>query len=168
MEKTVKNIENVVISVQKLTQIHSTGVENIRQINLFLQNKPNFPNFPPKNEDFAKKQTQFKPNSNPIQTQFSILDVSSLASLSGAKPILGQYQGWQTQTNPKQTQFFTINVSSPCFGVYPELVPGVSPLVSLPGSVCLPIVLPGVKPNGTQYCYFLTSVLFMIIYCPTK
>jgi hypothetical protein len=66
MEKTVKNIENVVISVQKLTQIHSTGVENIRQINLFLQNKPNFPNFPPKNEDFAKKQTQFKPNSNPI------------------------------------------------------------------------------------------------------
>jgi hypothetical protein len=66
MEKTVKNIENVVISVQKLTQICSTPVENIRQINLFLQNKPNFPHFLPENEGFAKKQTQFKPN----QSQF--------------------------------------------------------------------------------------------------
>jgi hypothetical protein len=66
MEKTVKNIENVVISVQKPTQIHSTGVENIRQIRLFLQNKPNFPHFSTKNEDLTKKQSQFKPNSNPI------------------------------------------------------------------------------------------------------
>ena len=65
MQKTVKNIENVVISVQKLTQIHSTGVENVRQIRLFLQNKPNFPRFSTKNEDYAKKQTQFKPKFYP-------------------------------------------------------------------------------------------------------
>jgi hypothetical protein len=88
MQKTVKNIENVVISVQKLTQMPSTIVENVRQINLFLQNKPNFPHFSPENEDFAKKQTQFKPK----QTQ--------------SKPILGQYQGWQTQfkANTKPTK----------------------------------------------------------------
>jgi 5'-methylthioadenosine phosphorylase len=83
MEKTVKNIENVVISVQKLTQMPSTSVENVRQINLFLQNKPNFPHFSLKNEDFTKKQTQFKPNSNPI---------------------LAQKSGWQTQFKAKQTQ----------------------------------------------------------------
>jgi len=51
---------------------------------LFMQNKPNFPLFSPKIEDFIKKQTQFKPNSNPI---------------------LAQKSGWQTQTNPIQTQF---------------------------------------------------------------
>jgi hypothetical protein len=36
-----------------------------------MQNKPNFPLFSPKNEDFFKKQTQFKPNSNPIKANFS-------------------------------------------------------------------------------------------------
>jgi len=44
----------------------STVVENVRQIRLFMQNKPNFPRFSPENEDFTEKQTQFKPN----QTQF--------------------------------------------------------------------------------------------------
>jgi hypothetical protein len=44
-----------------------------------MQNKPNFPPFRPKNEDFTQKQSQFKANSNPI---------------------LAQKQGWQTQTNP--------------------------------------------------------------------
>jgi hypothetical protein len=48
--------------------IPSTPVENVRQINLFMQNKPNFPHFSPEKEDFAKK-----------QTQFLTLDVSSLA-----------------------------------------------------------------------------------------
>jgi len=62
----------------------STRVENIRQINLFMQNKPNFPHFSAENDDFIKKQTQFKakqtqfkanfgsilPVANPIQTQF--------------------------------------------------------------------------------------------------
>jgi hypothetical protein len=55
----------------------STSVENVRQISLFLTNKPNFSHFSPKNEDFTKKQTQFKPNS---------------------KPILGQYQGWHPKS----------------------------------------------------------------------
>jgi hypothetical protein len=31
-----------------------------------MQNKPNFPYFSPENEDYAEKQTQFKPNTNPI------------------------------------------------------------------------------------------------------
>ena len=44
----------------------STSVENVRQISLFLQNKTNFPCFSTENEDYAKKQTQFKPN----QSQF--------------------------------------------------------------------------------------------------
>jgi len=58
---------------------HSTRVENVRQIRLFLQNKPNFPHFYPKNEDYAKKQTQFKANSNPIKANFSL-------KIRGAKP----------------------------------------------------------------------------------
>jgi hypothetical protein len=64
-------------AVELVVWIDSTYVENIRQINLFLQNKPNFPHFSPENEDFAKKQSQFKPNFGPIsrvskakQTQF--------------------------------------------------------------------------------------------------
>ena len=68
------------------TNLPSTPVKNVRQIRLFMQNKPNFPHFSPENDDFTKKQTQFKPNTKPIQTQ--------------SKPILGQYQGWQSQTKP--------------------------------------------------------------------
>jgi hypothetical protein len=64
---TFLSLESCVLS---LGSFLSTPVENIRQINLFLQNKPNFPHFSLENEDFAKKQSQFKPNSNPIQTQF--------------------------------------------------------------------------------------------------
>jgi hypothetical protein len=86
MKKPLKNMENIVISVQKLTQIHSTKVENIRQINLFMQNKPNFPHFSPKNDDFTEKQTQFKANSNPIKANFG-------PKIGVAKPI-------QSQTNP--------------------------------------------------------------------
>ena len=48
----------------------STNVENIRQIRLFMQNKPNFPQFSPENDDLTQKQTQYKPNSKPKQTQF--------------------------------------------------------------------------------------------------
>jgi len=83
----------------------STVVENIRQIRLFMQNKPNFPHFSLENEDFAKKQTQFKPNSNPI---------------------LAQKSGWQSQTNP----IFNPRCLLTCFGVYsrvclPVFLPGV-------------------------------------------
>jgi hypothetical protein len=99
MKKSVKNIENVVISVQKLTQMASTGVENIRQIRLFMQNKPNFPHFSLKNDDFTKKQSQFKPNTNPIQTQ--------------TNPILAQKSGWRSQTNPN----FILDSGSLCFSV---------------------------------------------------
>jgi hypothetical protein len=59
----------------------STSVENVRQINLFLQNKPNFPHFSPKNEDFTKKQTQNKPN----QSQF-------WANIKGGKAKQSQFK----------------------------------------------------------------------------
>ena len=72
MKKTVKNIENAVIFVQKLTQIDSTIVENVRQISFFMQNKPNFPHFSPENEDCAIKQTQFKPNTKPIKANICL------------------------------------------------------------------------------------------------
>jgi hypothetical protein len=42
--------------------LSSTPVENVRQIDLFLRNKPNFPHFSPKNNGKAKKQTQTNPN----------------------------------------------------------------------------------------------------------
>jgi len=57
-------------AVELVVWIDSTIVENIRQIRLFLQNKPNFPHFSPENEDFTKKQTQYKANSNPIKANF--------------------------------------------------------------------------------------------------
>jgi hypothetical protein len=34
-----------------------------------MQNKANYIRFSPENDDFTKKQTQFKANSNPIQSQ---------------------------------------------------------------------------------------------------
>jgi hypothetical protein len=43
-----------------------------------MQNKPNFPYFSPENEDYAEKQTQFKPNlsqNKPKRTQ-SLQDLS--------------------------------------------------------------------------------------------
>ena len=71
-------------AVELVVWIDSTIVENIRQINLFLQNKPNFPHFSPENVCLTKKQSQFKANSNPIKADFN------------AK---------QSQFKPKQTQF---------------------------------------------------------------
>jgi hypothetical protein len=68
-------------------EMPSTPVENIRQIRLFLQNKPNFPHFSPENEDCAKKQTQNKPN----QSQF-----------------WANFRGEQSQTKPIQSQFQTL------------------------------------------------------------
>jgi hypothetical protein len=58
------------VAVELVVWIHSTKVENIRQINFFMQNKPNFPHFSLENDDCAKKQTQYKPNSNPIKANF--------------------------------------------------------------------------------------------------
>jgi hypothetical protein len=50
----------------KIAKVANTGCPITM---LILQNKPNFPHFWLKNKDLPKKQTQFKPNSNPIQTQ---------------------------------------------------------------------------------------------------
>jgi len=77
-----------------LTNASSTTVEIALQIHSILTNKPNFMRFSPENDDFTKN----KPNSKPIQTQ--------------TNPILGQYQGWQSQNKPKQTQFKSNNQSS--------------------------------------------------------
>ena len=77
----------------------STSVEKTLQISSFMQNKANSPNvqlnlniFITKNYAISNCLTKVKnkPNSKPIQTQ--------------SKPILGQYQGCQSQNKPKQTQ----------------------------------------------------------------
>jgi hypothetical protein len=78
------SITNTYIYVPKGT---STTVEIALQIRPFMQNKANFPYFSPGNEDYAKKQTQFKAK----QTQF-------WANIKGVK-------AKQTQFKPKQTQF---------------------------------------------------------------
>ena len=69
----------------------------IAQKYLIMQNKPNFPRFCAKNTGLEEKQTQFKPNSNPIK--------------ANSNPILSQMRRKQTQSNPisnhlhrKQTQ----------------------------------------------------------------
>jgi hypothetical protein len=54
------------IRISDLCRFASTPVENVRQIGSFMQNKPNFPRFSPKNDDLTKKQTQTKPK----RTQF--------------------------------------------------------------------------------------------------
>jgi hypothetical protein len=48
----------------------STTVETALQISSFLTNKPNFPYFSPKNEDCAKKQTQYKPKQSQFWANF--------------------------------------------------------------------------------------------------
>jgi len=84
----------------------STSVENIRQIRLFLQNKPNFRPFPTKNEDYAKKQTQYKANSNPIKANF------------GPKMRVSKLK--QTQSNPffKDYVYRKLYEKSPNLGIY--------------------------------------------------
>jgi hypothetical protein len=55
---------------------------------LFYKTNPIFPHFSTKNNDSAKKQTQYKPNSKPKQTQ--------------SNPFLAQKSGGQSQTKPIQ------------------------------------------------------------------
>ena len=43
----------------------STPVENVRQIDLFMQNEPKFPHFSPKNDDLKKNE--------PKRTQMSLI-----------------------------------------------------------------------------------------------
>jgi hypothetical protein len=47
---------------------------------LILQNKPNFPRFSLKIEDFVQKQSQNKPNSNPIKPNFNLGKMNNLAN----------------------------------------------------------------------------------------
>jgi hypothetical protein len=51
-----------------------------------MQNKPNFPCFSPENNDATQKQTQFKANSNPIQTQFWPNNQCSLENKANSNP----------------------------------------------------------------------------------
>ena len=50
----------------------------------FMQNKPNFRPSRPENDDFTKKQTQFKANTNPNKANFG-------PKTRGAKPIQTQF-----------------------------------------------------------------------------
>jgi len=61
--------------------------ENSTNSPLFLQNKPNFPHISLKNDDFAKKQTQFKPNSNPIKANFSPISRVAKPNKPNSNPI---------------------------------------------------------------------------------
>ena len=81
-------------------QLSSTSAERAQK-NLFMQNKPNFPRFCAKNEDFAQKQTQFKPNSNPIQTQSKPIQTQF-------KPNFNPNMPKTNPIKPNQTQFQTI------------------------------------------------------------
>jgi len=87
---------------------HSSNY-NIFPIHSIMQNKPNFPYFSPENEDYAKKQTQFKPNQSqfverPKMNSFAwirsltivlIILLAAFSALKGAnlntmsKPLLG-------------------------------------------------------------------------------
>jgi len=90
-------VSDLELRISSLWRTFSTEVENIRQINLFMQNKPNFLHFSLKNEDFTEKQTQSKPilaQKSGWQSQFK----------PNSKPILGQKSGWQTQTNPMESE----------------------------------------------------------------
>jgi len=85
------------LRVSSLWRTFSTPVENVRQIDFFLQNKPNFPHFSTENKDYAKKQTQYKPNSNPIKPNFGPISLV-------AKPKQSQYLPKNQGDKPNQTQ----------------------------------------------------------------
>ena len=79
MQKTAKNCKKSYVSDKENRANHSITVENARQINLFLQNKPNSPNvqlsltyLSTMNYVISTSLTKVKnkANSNPIQSQF--------------------------------------------------------------------------------------------------
>ena len=71
---TLKGISDFDIRISSLCYINSTKTY-VRIYKQFMHNEPNFPQFSNKNDDKAKKRTQFKANTNPI-----------LAQKSGGKP----------------------------------------------------------------------------------
>jgi len=85
----------------------STTVEIALQISSFLTNKPNFPHFSPKNDDFTKN----KPNSNPIQSQFDervkLMQSVYLQRIMKKNTEMGQKN--KAKTNPIQSQLFPLN-----------------------------------------------------------
>jgi len=52
-----------------------------------MQNKANFRPFRPENSDFTKKQTQFKPNTNPIQANSDPIKAKTNPIQTQSKPI---------------------------------------------------------------------------------
>jgi hypothetical protein len=52
-----------------------------------MQNKPNFPHFSPEIDDFFKKQTQFKANSNPIKPNFGPISRVAKPNKPNSNPI---------------------------------------------------------------------------------
>jgi hypothetical protein len=94
MQKTAKKCKNSYVFDKKRGSKTSTLVENVRQINLFMQNKPNFPHFSLENDDFDKKQTQFKPNSNPILGQFQGLAKPNKPNSNPILPSIGAHLLW--------------------------------------------------------------------------
>jgi len=83
-----------------------------------MQNKPNFPRFCAKNEDFVQKQTQFKPNSKPIkanskpkQTQFKAnfrkakMNVSSVKTKDYEKNDIFSVPQNKANSNPIKPNF---------------------------------------------------------------
>jgi hypothetical protein len=123
-------------------EMPSTSVEKPLQINLFLQNKANFPHFSPENRDFAEKQTQYKPNSNPIKANFGPISRVAEPNKPNSNPMAGKtkmnlsslitskYEKINRWRHKNSNPNFILDSGSPCFGVYPR--------------VCLPVVLPGV------------------------
>ncbi len=100
LEPKITNNHSSLIDNQ--SKRRSTPVENVRQINLFMQNKPKVKYAKINVSSFVtSKYVQHgqlviqtnKAKTNPIQTQ--------------TKPILAQYQGCQSQNKPNQSQFRT-------------------------------------------------------------
>ena len=82
---TLKGISDLDIRISNLCYINSTK-PYVRIYKQIMQNKPNFPYFSPENEDYAKKQSQYKPK----QTQSVFCFLSSVICFFRAKPIQTQ------------------------------------------------------------------------------
>ena len=114
MEKTVKNIEKVVISVQKLTQINSTGVENVRQISPFYDKQSQFTNCPITSNSLRNKDLcNFRlSDESQIQTQFKPKQTQFWANIKGSKAKQTQFKA---ETNPIYFAVFCFQPGSLCF-----------------------------------------------------
>jgi hypothetical protein len=71
---------------KKIKKADKSKEKSIKNANIFCRNKPNFPRFTPENDDFTKKQTQYKPNSNPIQSQYWSKNQGGKAKQTQFKP----------------------------------------------------------------------------------